>query len=278
MKTHMKTPAFVIALMFARVKDVKATCYAEEGVEFSGDCTCHESCATCGYDAEYGPETDSDCITCADGAGIELIPYWEDGTGYCAIPGPENCLAAPGDETPIEGCQCHHTCGTTCGYSFELPEDFPEEYAEEIEGEFSPDSEMHCVDCTDGFTLYPMWEDGSGVCLGPQQCMDGNTGATADAAGDCVCEDNCQMCCVGGICTEEAPNTCMMCKSIITIPTPSSDDVMTGFCEDVSPDDYFAELFEYYLEYYGEEDEDDDEASASTIQTGLAAVTMAVML
>jgi len=33
---------------------------------------------------------------------------------------------------------------------------------------------------------------------------------------------------------------------------------------------------QYYAEYYGEED--DDEASAHTIQTGLAAVTMAVML
>ena len=32
-------------------------------------------------------------------------------------------------------------------------------------------------------------------------------------------------------------------------------------------------------EYYGEEDEDeDDEASANSIKTGLAAVTMAVML
>ena len=44
----MKTPAFVIAMMFARVKDVKATCYEAEGVELA-DCTCHESCATCGY-------------------------------------------------------------------------------------------------------------------------------------------------------------------------------------------------------------------------------------
>ena len=57
---------------------------------------------------------------------------------------------------------------------------------------------------------------------------------------------------------------------------------VTGACVDVSADDYFAEMTEYYYEmweeYYGEEDEDEyDEASAS-IKTGLAAVTMAVML
>ena len=58
---------------------------------------------------------------------------------------------------------------------------------------------------------------------------------------------------------------------------------MTGACEDVSADDFFGEMIEYYYEmweeYYGEEDEDeDDEASANSIKTGLAAVTMAVML
>ena len=41
--------------------------------------------------------------------------------------------------------------------------------------------------------------------------------------------------------------------------------------------EYYREYYaEYYAEYYGEED--DDEASAHNIQTGLAAVTMAVML
>ena len=60
-------------------------------------------------------------------------------------------------------------------------------------------------------------------------------------------------------------------------------ETMTGACVDVSADDYFAELTEYYYEmweeYFGEEDEDeDDEASANSIKTGLAAVTMAVML
>ena len=51
---------------------------------------------------------------------------------------------------------------------------------------------------------------------------------------------------------------------------------MAGYCEDVSMDDLVAELLDYYEEYYGEKDDDED--SASSIKTGLAAVTMAVML
>ena len=56
---------------------------------------------------------------------------------------------------------------------------------------------------------------------------------------------------------------------------------MAGYCEDVSMDDfvldYYLEYYaEYYEDYYGEEDDDED--SASSIKTGLAAVTMAVML
>ena len=65
------------------------------------------------------------------------------------------------------------------------------------------------------------------------------------------------------------------------MPTTSSGEAMTGFCDDVNIDDYFGEILEYYLEYYAEyygEEDDEDEDSASSIQTGLAAVTMAVML
>ena len=55
---------------------------------------------------------------------------------------------------------------------------------------------------------------------------------------------------------------------------------MAGYCEDVSMDDFVADLLDYYLEYFEEYygEEDDDEDSASSIKTGLAAVTMAVML
>ena len=155
--------------------------------------------------------------------------------------------------------------------------------------DLSPTESFHCVDCIDGLTLYPVWEDGSGICLEAQQCMDGSTGETAESGGDCVCEDNCLMCCMGGgICDQEAPNTCILCKNPFTMHSGMNmedmeSSTMTGACVDVSADDYFAEMTEYYYEmweeYYGEEDEDeDDEASANSIKTGLAAVTMAVML
>ena len=41
-------------------------------------------------------------------------------------------------------------------------------------------------------------------------------------------------------------------------------------------DDYYGEYG--YCDYYDCEEEEDDETSASSIQTGLAAATMAVML
>ena len=107
--------------------------------------------------------------------------------------------------------------------------------------------------------------------------MDGSTFETSDVSADCACENNCQECGAGGD-FDAAPYNCITCKSTITTLTTGSEESWTGLCEDLSPDDYFAEMYDYYLEYYGEEYEYDDEASASTIQTGLAAVTMAVML
>ena len=154
--------------------------------------------------------------------------------------------------------------------------------------DLSPTESFHCVDCIDGLTLYPVWEDGSGICLGTQECMDGTTGENAEVREGCACEDNCQMCCIGGFCESEAPNTCVLCKNPFTMHSgmdmeDMDNSSMTGACVDVSGDDFFAEMTEYYYEmweeYYGEEDEDeDDEASANSIKTGLAAVTMAVML
>ena len=240
----MRTPGYIIALLFAGsyIKKVKASCYAEIGGEANDDCICHESCATCMYN-DYQSADETSCITCAPGEGIELIPYWENGTGYCNVPGPDNCLAAVGDETPMEDCQCHHTCGTACGYVIDVPDSIPEEYADEFAAEFSPDSEFHCIDCVDGLTLYPMWEDGSGFCHGPQQCRDVMTGQTSD----CTCEDNCQICAVGGP-IEEAPNNCEFCKSMITMPTYSSDESITGYCDDISMDTYVATTLDYYLE------------------------------
>jgi len=240
----MRSPAFVIALLFAdSIKKVKATCYSEVGGEPIADCTCHESCGTCGYNDE--PIWDSECITCADGSGFELYPDYDDGTGYCRvppneacyeyegaetpiegcecdetcgtagcgynddptsydscldcidslvlsiqyedgtglcrIPGPELCLEAVGDETPIEGCMCHETCGTSCGYT-RYPGDMFEEW---------PESDYDCMDCAEGLELFAVWADGTGYCLEPSVCYDPES---MDPSDTCTCEDNCAQC------------------------------------------------------------------------------------
>ena len=45
-------------------------------------CTCHDTCATCGFDPEPTPPGDSDCITCKNGGPVTKV--WPDGTGRCA--------------------------------------------------------------------------------------------------------------------------------------------------------------------------------------------------
>ena len=329
----MRTPPYVIALLFASVKKVKANCYETEGADPIADCTCHESCGTCGYN--FSPTWDSECITCADGQGLELYPEYDDGTGYCKvpgvqacyeyegaetpiegcecditcgtagcgytenedgddptypwncidcadglvlyntyedgtgtcrIPGPENCLAEVGDETPIEGCMCHETCGTSCGYN-----KFPGEPFEEW-----PDYEYDCMDCPDGLELFAVWDDGTGYCLEPSICYDPVSGEPSEA---CTCEDNCAAC-LGD--ADLGTENCGVCKDeYYGELVETNAEFETGYCVDFDMDAYYEEYYAYYLEiweeYYGEEDED-DEASATTIQTGLAAVTMAVML
>ena len=141
----MKSPSFIISILFA---GVKASCYNEEGGEPIADCVCHETCATCGYYAE--PTYSDECITCAEGQGFELFPVYDDGTGSCRVPGPELCYENEGDETPIEGCKCHNTCGTGgCGYNDE------------------PTWDSECIDCAEGLEFVEYWSDGSGYCLEP---------------------------------------------------------------------------------------------------------------
>ncbi|KAK3270089.1 hypothetical protein CYMTET_21496, partial [Cymbomonas tetramitiformis] len=43
------------------------------------DCTCHSSCATCGFNTN--PITGADCITCADGSAVTSL--YNDSTGCC---------------------------------------------------------------------------------------------------------------------------------------------------------------------------------------------------
>lgn len=62
----------------------RSGCYEDSHDQSSiTGCSCHASCAACGYnDAPTGNE---DCITCADAAHI-LTPVFDDGTGSCAAP------------------------------------------------------------------------------------------------------------------------------------------------------------------------------------------------
>ena len=65
-------------------------CYSAPGEVVHGDCACHASCATCGYNA--APTDYRDCITCAEGLCLETVwadPEtgelfeYDDGTGWC---------------------------------------------------------------------------------------------------------------------------------------------------------------------------------------------------
>ena len=170
----MKTPAFVIALLFASIKKVKASCYSVVDGNAINNCACHESCGTCGYNLH--PTSDSECITCTD--GLELYPEYDDGTGYCKMPGVEACYEYQySNDDPIEGCQCHNTCGTGCGYSDD------------------PTGEDDCIDCADGLELSVQYDDGTGSCRipGPELCYEDYY--DEEQIDGCMCHHTCGTAC-----------------------------------------------------------------------------------
>ena len=174
----MRTPAYVVALLFASVeKEVKAQCYEEEGGEPIADCTCHESCGTCGYN--YDPSYYWECITCAEGQGLELYPEYEDGTGECRVPGVQACYEYEGDTETIPDCECDNTCGTGCGYYDE------------------PNGSYDCIDCIDGLVLYDLYIDGTGRCREPgaEACYE-NVSDDTPIEG-CMCHESCGTSCAG---------------------------------------------------------------------------------
>jgi hypothetical protein len=125
-----------------------------------------------------------DCIDCID--GLVLYNILEDGTGKCRVPGPEACYENVGDETTIEGCMCHESCGTSCAgaYAFDFTM-----YGDDYYIEVWPDLEENCVDCPEGFELFPVWEDGTGFCLEPSVCRLANGEVSF-----CTCNENCHDC------------------------------------------------------------------------------------
>jgi hypothetical protein len=117
-------------------------CYEDEGDEYSiSDCTCHESCGTCGY--YWDPTGSDDCLTCSDPT-FEVNPWYDDGTGVCVKS--DGCYEDEGDESSIAGCACHETCGV-CGYAAD------------------PTASDDCLTCSDPtFEVNPIYADGSGDC------------------------------------------------------------------------------------------------------------------
>ena len=83
-------------------------------------CSCHASCATCGYGSTTaapfrGASGSNDCITCPDGS--TPTPVNLDNTGNCtAKTGPSECYyGAAAGGAKIAGCMCDAGCAT-CGY------------------------------------------------------------------------------------------------------------------------------------------------------------------
>ena len=58
-----------------------STCYSAPGTVLP-DCTCDESCGTCGYFEESGFTSALDCLTCAD-SSVQVTAVRSDGTGTC---------------------------------------------------------------------------------------------------------------------------------------------------------------------------------------------------
>ena len=69
-------------------------CYLMEGssTAISG-CTCHSTCMKCGYSA--GPDSQSDCVTCANGGTVTAV--YNDGTGTCTSAPATVPTSAPGN-------------------------------------------------------------------------------------------------------------------------------------------------------------------------------------
>ena len=68
-------------------------------------CTCHETCAKCGY--FNWPNTDDDCVTCAD-PSVTVTAVYGDGTGYCT---PYTGIP-PRAGADVAGSPCYHVIGS----------------------------------------------------------------------------------------------------------------------------------------------------------------------
>ena len=90
-------------------------CFSAPGVGVP-DCSCHETCLTCGYSDE--PHDSNDCIACVDGSVV--VPVFSDGTGTCGG-------AGDGDGFEAAGCQSEYATLLSCYETHGGGEDVDEE-------------------------------------------------------------------------------------------------------------------------------------------------------
>ena len=121
-----------------------STCYKEKGqgggpdVKTDDACSCHWSCASCGYGAN--PAGADACLTCADGSPV--VPKGDGPEGTCPS---SKCYVQDGSGIggwvplldPHQACECHSSC-QTCEGSDPPSADAPEGTGPEEDGPPSP--------------------------------------------------------------------------------------------------------------------------------------------
>mmetsp|Transcript_58733 Transcript_58733/g.108365 ORF Transcript_58733/g.108365 Transcript_58733/m.108365 type:complete len:666 (-) Transcript_58733:11-2008(-) len=113
------------------------------------NCTCHPSCAACGY--RDSPKEASDCISCSGGFPVQVVHKrtgshhgWKFlDSGHCNKPSEAGCYNAMAQK--IQQCMCHPSC-KSCGYNVD------------------PTDKSRCISCTDGDVPLLVRPDGTGYC------------------------------------------------------------------------------------------------------------------
>ena len=160
---------------------IETTCYGADFIRIE-NCTCHESCRTCGYNAN--PDGRDECIECAVGYKEHKDEY--NGSRYCIsvtvspFPinpnGSEKCFENEGDTTTITGCRCHESCAT-CGYS-----NFPV-------------TDKDCITCPNGEDATPVFSDGRGYCeFTPMNVSESNACVYLRKDRECTAKSNLNDC------------------------------------------------------------------------------------
>jgi len=113
------------------------------------NCTCHDSCAACGY--RDSPNEASDCIQCKGGFPVQIVHKrtgshngWRFlNSGTCNKPTAPGCYDA--EAKKVARCVCHESC-TACGYNVD------------------PTDMSRCISCVDGVDPLKVRADGTGYC------------------------------------------------------------------------------------------------------------------